>query len=186
MNSSPRKPKSSQPKGRRPGKAISVTRIENKRLISSGRLKPGGVLLDKEEMGKLIELLRKYETFEDRELTVTHEVTTKVWWESWSLHPRPDEIVNLVPTVKSQPQSTRASANGELLLSILLNKDEQEAAIGDFLELYAQKLERLGKLRADIWAYSDIARTVWPVLRRKLAEAMGIVGAAEWIRRHLW
>ena len=91
---------------------------------------------------------------------------------------------------KGRPQNqramkTRAAVNGEFLLSLLLSNHEQEAAIGDFLERYAQKLRRLGKRRADLWAYSDVARTVWPVLRRKLAKMIGIVGAAEWIRRHL-
>jgi len=60
-------------------------------------------------------------------------------------------------------QGTKATPrNCELILSLLLTKTEQEPAIGDFLERYHQKCRRIGRRRADVWAYSDVIRTVWP------------------------
>ena len=73
--------------------------------------------------------------------------------------------------------------NCELLLSLLLSKSEQEPAIGDFLERYEQKRQRLGRRRADLWAYSDVLRTVWPVLRRRLGTFLKFAVAADWVRR---
>jgi hypothetical protein len=73
--------------------------------------------------------------------------------------------------------------NCELLLSLLLSRTEQDPAIGDFLERYEQKRKRLGRRRADLWAYSEVLRTVWPVLRRKLGTLLKFAVAAEWVRR---
>ena len=73
--------------------------------------------------------------------------------------------------------------NCELLLSLLLSKSEQDPAIGDFLERYDQKRKRLGRRRADLWAYSDVLRTVWPVLKRKLSTLVKFAVAADWVRR---
>lgn len=184
MNSTPQKSQSQKRKRKRT-KGISVTRIGNKRLITSGRIGPEGILIDKENIDRVIELLRKKQELQELidDGFITPGFLAKLWPEPGNHDLERDEKVE---AAKRPPQSTRASANGEFLLSILLNKDEQEAAIGDFLERYAHKLQRLGKLRADLWAYSDVARTVWPVLQRKLAKTVGIVGAADWIRRHLW
>lgn len=76
--------------------------------------------------------------------------------------------------------------NCEFLLSLLLSKSEQEPAIGDFLERYEAKRKRLGKRRADIWAYSDVLRTIWPVVRRRITKLLKIVVAAEWLRRQFY
>lgn len=76
-----------------------------------------------------------------------------------------------------------AMRNCELILSLLLNKAEQEPAIGDFLERYEQKCQRLGRRRTDLWAYSEVLRTVWPVLKRKLGTLLKLFIAADWVRR---
>jgi hypothetical protein len=79
-----------------------------------------------------------------------------------------------------------AARNCELMLSLLLSKAEQDPAIGDFLERYAQKRKRLGRRRADLWAYSDVLRTIWPVVRRKLGKVVKFLVAADWVRRQFY
>jgi hypothetical protein len=91
--------------------------------------------------------------------------------------------ISAIPTVPS----ALPPVNAEFLLHALLSKEEQEAAIGDFLEHYARRLARLGERRARIWAYAEALRTVWPVVKRAMAKISGISGtiaAAEWVRRH--
>lgn len=74
--------------------------------------------------------------------------------------------------------------NAELLLTLLLRRDEQEAAIGCFSEIYAKKVRRLGKRRAAIWAWCDVLRTLWPVIKRTFIRISGLAATVEWLRRH--
>lgn len=74
--------------------------------------------------------------------------------------------------------------NAELLLTLFLRRDEQEAAIGCFSEIFAKKVQRLGKRRAVIWAWCDVLRTLWPVIKRMFVRVSGLAATVEWLRRH--
>lgn len=75
--------------------------------------------------------------------------------------------------------------NAELLFLLLLNKEEQEAAIGCFSELYAKRVVRLGKVRAWIWAWCEVAKTAGAVFKRLALKVSGLVAAYEWLKHHL-
>lgn len=75
--------------------------------------------------------------------------------------------------------------NAEYILHLLLNRNEQEAVIGDLLELYPKKVERLGECRARFWFYAEVIRSIWPLIRRAIARASGLIALGEWIRRYI-
>jgi hypothetical protein len=79
----------------------------------------------------------------------------------------------------------RPPVNGEFALHLLLSKDEHEGVIGDLIERYGQKCERFGSRRAKLWFYCEVLRSVWPLIRRALARAGGLIAFGEWIRRHI-
>jgi hypothetical protein len=65
-----------------------------------------------------------------------------------------------------------------------LNDDEAEAVSGDLQVRYSKKVERLGKRRAYSWFWSQVLRSVWPLLKRFFTVG-GFLAAAEFIRRLL-
>jgi hypothetical protein len=75
--------------------------------------------------------------------------------------------------------------DAEFVLHLLLNKDEQDALIGDLIERYARKCERLGVRRANLWFYAEVVRTAWPLIKRVIAKAGGLIAVGEWLRRHI-
>jgi hypothetical protein len=89
---------------------------------------------------------------------------------------RQDIIVN-------ESSKPRPPLNAEFVLHLLLKKEEQDAVIGDLLERYANKYKRLGKSRADIWFYTEVGRSLWPLAKRFAAKAIKIAVVGEWIRR---
>lgn len=85
-------------------------------------------------------------------------------------------------TTESKPQPP---VNAEFILHLLLRRDEQDAVIGDLLERYPKKCERLGERRAQFWFYGEIVRSIWPLIKRAFAKITGLVVLGEWIRRHI-
>ena len=85
----------------------------------------------------------------------------------------------------SQHGVTRPPLNAEFLLGVLLKREDQEIAIGCFIEVYGKKLERLGKRRADLWAWCDVVKTAWAVLKHGLLKMTGFYAAYEWLK-HYW
>ena len=85
-----------------------------------------------------------------------------------------------IDTTKSQPPK-----NAEFLLALLLGKEDQEAALGCFAELYEKKAIRWGKSRARVWAWVQVAKTLAPVLKRVVLKLSGLAAAYEWLKHHL-
>ena len=75
--------------------------------------------------------------------------------------------------------------NAEFLLALLLDKEDQEAAIGCFEELYSKRVVRWGKSRARVWAWVQVGKTLAPVLKRVVLKVSGLVAAYEWLKHHL-
>ena len=94
------------------------------------------------------------------------------------------------PAIKRENSATQNETaneppkNAELLLSLLLRQDEQDSAIGCFSELFAKKVQRLGRKRAVIWAWCDVLRTLCPVIKRNFLRISGLAATVEWLRRH--
>lgn len=75
--------------------------------------------------------------------------------------------------------------NAEFLLALMLGKENQEAALGCFAELYEKKAIRWGKSRARVWAWVQVAKTLAPVLKRLVLKLSGLAAAYEWVKHHL-
>jgi hypothetical protein len=104
------------------------------------------------------------------------------------------DSVNGVEAGRLRHEATRTKApaaapqpplNAEFILHLLLNKDEQDAIIGDLIERYGSKARRMGVRRANLWFYMEIARTTWPLLKRIAVRASGLIALGEWVRRHV-
>jgi len=85
----------------------------------------------------------------------------------------------------SMPSSLALPINAEFILHIFLKTDELDAVVGDLLEKYKKKWERFGPRRAKFWFYSEVLRSLWPLLKRLVAKAGGLLALGEWIRRHV-
>jgi hypothetical protein len=72
----------------------------------------------------------------------------------------------------------------ELFLSLLFNKGEREAAIGDFREMYGHKYATLGRKQANKYALKQILQSSWPVLVR-LVSRMVLFVVGEWIKKRI-
>lgn len=83
-------------------------------------------------------------------------------------------------TVNSLPPK-----NAEFLLALILDKKDQEAAIGCFTELYSKKVVRWGKSRARLWAWVQVGKTLVPVLKRVGLKVSGLIAAYEWLKHPL-
>lgn len=104
--------------------------------------------------------------------------------ENSSLAPR--KVVSVVFEGKpSIPTTLVPPINAEFILHIFLKRDELDAVVGDLLEKYKKIWERFGPRRAKFWFYSEIARSLWPLLKRLVVRAGGLIALGEWIRRHV-
>jgi len=86
----------------------------------------------------------------------------------------------LIERTKSLPPR-----NAEFILGLLVSKEDQEAALGCFEELYRKRVVRLGESRARVWAWCQVGKTVWPVLKRIVLKVSGLIAAYEWLKHHL-
>ena len=83
---------------------------------------------------------------------------------------------------EAEPHSP--TANAELILHLLLRPDEAEAVGGDLQERYLRKVEWFGERRARLWLWSQVLRSIWPLLKR-FVTAGGFLAAADFIRKLL-
>ena len=105
----------------------------------------------------------------------------------------PQESESNTEIAKSFATSARVSEtanslppkNAEFLLALFLGKEDQEAAIGCFTELYSKRVVRLGKSRARLWAWVQVGKTLVPVLKRVVLKVSGLIAAYEWLKHHL-
>ena len=88
------------------------------------------------------------------------------------------------PKENLEPKIHSPAATAELILHLLLKDDEAEAVGGDLQERYSKKVERFGNRRAYIWLWSQVLRSIWPLVKRFFT-AGGFLAAAEFIRRLL-
>lgn len=93
------------------------------------------------------------------------------------------ETVRRETTEREVPAVPRPPVNAEFVLHLLLKRSEQDAVIGDILERYIKKHERLGERRANLWFYAEVFRSVWPLLRRAASKVGGVALLGEWFRR---
>jgi len=91
----------------------------------------------------------------------------------------------VLATAESVSSSPQPPINAEFILHLLLRHDEHDAVIGDLIERYVKKCERLGVRRANLWFYAEILWTALPLLKRALVKASGLVAFGEWVRRHV-
>jgi len=88
-------------------------------------------------------------------------------------------------TGKSETVNSLPPKNAEFLLALFLSKEDQEAAIGCFTELYSKRVVRWGKSRARIWAWVQVGKTLVPVLKKVVLKVSGLIAAYEWLKHHL-
>lgn len=69
------------------------------------------------------------------------------------------------------------------LFSRFLEDCDKDAVWGDLTEEYNQKAEELGAWRADKWFYAEVARSLWPLVRRSVSKTIKLAVLGEWIRR---
>jgi hypothetical protein len=83
----------------------------------------------------------------------------------------------------SRKETANPPKNVELLLSLCLRCDERNAALGDFIERYRRSHQRLGKRRADIYAYGEVCRSLYPLIKRLLFDTGLIMLLGKWIKK---
>jgi hypothetical protein len=74
-----------------------------------------------------------------------------------------------------ETKSGRPRIRCQFVFRLLLRDDEQEGAIGDFIERHGSKVARLGKRRAQFWAYGEVIRAVWPAAKRAAVRITGAI-----------
>jgi hypothetical protein len=93
------------------------------------------------------------------------------------------------PVNGSPPKEIRESSsvqpplNAEFVANLLLSHEEREALIGDLAEMHSKNLQRLGLKRANAIFYTDVARSVLPLLVRLITKLSGLAFLGEWVRR---
>ena len=86
--------------------------------------------------------------------------------------------------VSKEPEIHSPTASAEFILHLLLRDDEAESVGGDLQERYSRKVKQFGTRRADIWLWSQVLRSIWPLVKRFLT-AGGFLAAVEYIRKLL-
>ena len=161
-----------------------VVRIVNNEL--GGRLNPKILLL------LTTRTLRRLRRSPDAyPLRPKASIRAALWREVWELDLNPfilREPVNVAAARRDAGVSQASDApqppvNAEFFLHLLLKEEEQEAFIGCLVERYVRKVGRLGKRRADVWFYAEVARSIWPLARRFASKAIRLAVLGEWIRR---
>jgi len=99
--------------------------------------------------------------------------------------PKSEPVPVVLSKVCEPSEDQSPPKNAELFLYLLLEREDRVWAIGDFVELYSLVLNRLGRSRAKLWAYVEVVRAVWPLARRVIGRATGLIAVTEWVRRHL-
>jgi hypothetical protein len=72
---------------------------------------------------------------------------------------------------------------GEYLLFLLLPKKDREAVLGDLEEHFGYLLRRNGRLAAKLWYWSEVLRSVLPIVGRRVEVAVRWLTLLDWWRR---
>lgn len=93
-------------------------------------------------------------------------------------------LVGVVLSVLSEnrDETVNPPKNAELLLLLIVRSDERDAVIGDLIERYRRSHERLGRRRADLYAYGEVCRSLFPFIRRLVGTGL-IVLLGQWIKK---
>jgi hypothetical protein len=77
------------------------------------------------------------------------------------------EIALLLKQIWRSPKTSdqaQPPANLDFILYFLMPRADCDALIGDLAERYSHLVERLGKVRADLWYAKQVLTSVWPLL----------------------
>ena len=85
------------------------------------------------------------------------------------LEPQPDE--SLPDIVDQIAQLSKIPAAAESLIFLLIRNDERDALIGDLTERHSELCKRQGKLKADLYAYAQVCRSLYPFFKRALCNS---------------
>lgn len=93
-------------------------------------------------------------------------------------------FVGVVLSILSENREATANPpkNVELLLLLIVRRDERDAVIGDLIERYRRSHQRLGRRRADLYAYGEVCRSLYPFIKRLLGTGV-IVLLGQWLKK---
>jgi hypothetical protein len=84
---------------------------------------------------------------------------------------------------KNRDETINPPKNAELLLLLIVRRDEQDAVIGDLIERYRRLHQRLGRRRADLYAYGEVCRSLYPFIKRSLFDTGLLLLLGQWIKK---
>jgi hypothetical protein len=84
---------------------------------------------------------------------------------------------------ENRDETVNPPKNAELLLLLIVRSDERDAVVGDLIERYRRSHERLGRKRADLYAYGEVCRSLVPFIRRLLFGTGLILLLGQWIKK---
>lgn len=108
---------------------------------------------------------------------------TLEWGDEDLVTPSKEELVALSLDYNSELAPPPAPPFKVEFLCLLLRDDETDAVIGDLIERYSKLHRRLGKQRADLYAYTEVLRSIYPFIKRTLVKTAVMVLLGEWIRK---
>jgi hypothetical protein len=159
----------------------SAIRFANKRVATVGFVLVHELVKkiddDFREKPRRREYAAAFERVYDAELAVSAVLRT---WESGAAPPtglrtRFNDLVLSVGALNtfSRPRSNipvAAPRVGEYLLSLCLPRKDREVVAGDLEEEFASKAESRGTFVARVWYWSQVVRSIGPVVARRLID----------------
>jgi hypothetical protein len=73
--------------------------------------------------------------------------------------------------------------SAEMFFCLFLKTGDQDAVVGDFIERYREFRKRRGKVRADLYAYGELLRSCYPLIKRALENFRLTLFLGKWIRK---
>jgi hypothetical protein len=82
--------------------------------------------------------------------------------------------INISPTAADDAvKANQTAETAKLIFSLLVDARDIEVIIGDLFEKYEKEIKRRGRRRAELWLYYEVARSVWPLVRRLVVRISG-------------
>jgi hypothetical protein len=78
-----------------------------------------------------------------------------------------------IPAQDNDCTEQPSPAAAEYILRFVLEEKDREIVLGDLYETYERVAEKSGKRRADLWICYEVARSVWPLVRRLIVRITG-------------